>query len=331
MDVARALQVFVRIARRGSFRKAAAELGLSPQAVSRSVDALERELGVQLLTRTTRQVTLTVEGADLVDRAERALDQLDDVLRSTISGEDVVAGLVRVAAPLEIGREFVAPILFDLAKTHPQIRIDLVIQDAISDMVAEGIDVAVRGGRLPDSRLIAKRVAPIQQMVCASPTYLRNHGVPQQWELLRHHRLTGFRLPRTGKLLAWERRGADGSIGYDEFEPCLSFNETTTEAQAVLDGLGIGQLASFSAIRHLRSGKLKLLFPECITEQYGLYLVHLQRVRVPQRVRTVIDALIKGLSNHPDLYLRPEELAALLPAQMVRKAPRARRPLSAKS
>jgi DNA-binding transcriptional LysR family regulator len=307
MDKARALMIFTRVARLGSFRKAAAELGLTPQAVSRSVDTLESVLGSRLLARTTRSVGLTQEGSELLGRAEEALAQLDEVLRSSLEPLESVSGPVRIAAPLDLGREFITPLSLELKRRHPLVIPELVLQDGISDIVAERIDVAIRAGKVPDSRLVARKVAPIQLMVCASPIYLRKHGCPAQWEALRHHQLTGFRSPRTGKLVPWERQGAQGEVGYDEFDLAFVANETSAELQAILAGVGIGQLAGFTAIKHLRSGKLKLLFPEAITEQYALYVVYAQRARMPLRVRTAVDFLIERLSHDPNLRLSGAE------------------------
>jgi len=310
MSKGRGLEMFVKVAHRGSYRKAAADMGVSPQAVSKGIDALERELKLWLFHRTTRRLALTEDGERLLPLASQALEDLSAFFDAAAPADDHVAGPVRIAAPLAVGRDIVAPLVIELARAHPQLKPELVLQDQLSDVVADRIDVGLRAGKPNDSRLIVRPVAPVQLMVCASPDYLARWGEPQAWDDLRRHRLTGYRRTSTGKVVPWERALATGEVAYEMLEPCFAANEVSAELQAVLAGVGIGQLASFSAVRHLRRGELRLLFPETITSQYQLYVYRPRRDRVPARVRATLDFLVQRLSTHPDLALTAADISA---------------------
>lgn len=306
----RGLEMFVKVAQRGSYRAAAADLGVSPQAVSKGIDALERELKLWLFRRNTRRLALTEDGERLLPLAHQALDSTGAFYAAATPDDDAIAGPVRIAAPLTVGNDIVAPLVAGLAKAHPQLQLELVLQDTLADVVADHIDVGIRAGKPDDSRLVVRPVAPVQLMVCASPGYLAQWGAPAQWADLARHRLTGYRKSTTGKLLPWERALPGGEVSYEDFDTCFVANEAGAELQAVLAGVGIGQLASFSAVRHLRRGELRLLFPETISSQYQIYVYRLKRDRLPARVRVVLDFLVDGLLAHPDLALSAAEMAA---------------------
>jgi DNA-binding transcriptional LysR family regulator len=323
MSKGRSLEMFVKVAQRGSYRRAAADLGVSPQAVSKGVEALERELKLWLFRRTTRRLSLTDDGRRLLPLASQALEGLSTFFDAAAPADDEVTGPVRIAAPLAIGRDIVAPLVIELVRAHPQLEPELVLQDPLSDVVADRIDVGVRAGKPDDNRLIVQAVAPVQLMVCASPDYLARHGAPATWDDLRQHRLTGYRRTSTGKMVPWERAKGGGEVRYDSLRPCFAANEVSTELQAVLAGVGIGQLASFSAVPHLRRGELCLLFPESITAQYEIYVYRPRRERTPARVRATLDWLVQRLTNHPGLALSAADIAAFarrpLPAAAARR------------
>jgi len=313
--------MFVKVAQRGSYRAAAADLGVSPQAVSKGVDALERELKLWLFRRNTRRLALTEDGERLLPLAHQALDSTGAFYAAATPDDEAIAGPVRIAAPLTVGNDIVAPLVAALAKAHPQLQLELLLQDTLADVVADHIDVGIRAGKPDDSRLVVRPVAPVQLMVCASPAYLAQWGAPARWEDLPRHRLTGYRKASTGRVLAWERALPDGEVGYENFESCFVANEVGAELQAVLAGVGIGQLASCTAVRHLRRGELQLLFPEAITSQYQIYVYRLKRDRLPARVRVVLDFLVDGLLAHPDLALSQAEMAACCGATAAPRRP----------
>lgn len=307
----RSLAMFAKVAQRGSYRQAAADLGVSPQAVSKALAALEKELGVWLFQRNTRRLSLTEDGRRLLPLAQSALEGLQaffDAARA--DADEGPTGPVRVAAPLALGGEVVTPMLADLQRRQPGLQPDLVLQDSRSDIVAERIDLAVRIGQPEDSRLVVRALSPLQLLVCASPDYLARHGAPADWDDLRAHRLTGFRRPTDGKLVAWERPGPDGGV-VDEMMPAsFIVNEAAAEVAAVLAGAGIGQIGSFNALPHLRAGRLKLLLPHTVTARYQIYLVRPRRDRLPARVRAVHDHLVQAFAAHPDLVLTEAQQAA---------------------
>lgn len=306
----RGLEMFVKVAQRGSYRAAAADLGVSPQAVSKGIDALERELKLWLFRRSTRRLALTEDGERLLPLALQALESTGAFYAAAAPEDAAVAGPVRIAAPLAMGHELTTPLVLELARRYPLLEPELLLQDSLSDVVADRIDVGLRGGQPDDPRLLVLPVAPVQLLVCASPDYLARHGTPARWEDLARHRLTAYRKSTTGRLMPWERRLPSGEVVYDHLPACFTVNTVAAEVQAVLAGVGIGQLAGFSAAAHLRSGALRLLFPEAITAQYQLFLYRLRRDRMPARVRVVFEFLAERLVGHPDLALLPGELQA---------------------
>ncbi|MFY9510627.1 MAG: LysR family transcriptional regulator [Rubrivivax sp.] len=316
--------MFVKVAQRGSYRAAAIDLGVSPQAVSKGIDALERELKLWLFRRNTRRLALTDDGERLLPLARQALESTGAFYAAAAPEEAEIAGPVRIAAPLAFGSELVSPLVLELAQRHPLLQPELLLQDALNDVVADHIDVGVRAGKPDDSRLVVRAVAQMQLLVCASPDYLARHGVPARWEDLLQHRLTGYRKSTTGKVLPWERVGPGGELVNDMFPAHFLCNDVQTELQAVLAGVGIGQLAGFSAVRHLRSGALKLLFPESVGSQYQLYVYRLRHERMPARVRLVFEHLVQSLAAHADLQLGEAELAAFSVAPPARRLARVR-------
>jgi DNA-binding transcriptional LysR family regulator len=181
------LEAFVAVARSGSFARAAEKLGLSRAMVSKHIQALEARLGTRLLNRTTRQVSLTEAGRNFQQRAERLLAELEDAEGDAAQEADTPRGTLRISAPVSFGVTHVAPALAAFLAAHPGLRGDLALNDRVVDVVEEGFDLAVRIGRLPDSMLIARRLAVARLAVIASPGYLSRHGRPTQPDDLAGH------------------------------------------------------------------------------------------------------------------------------------------------
>jgi LysR family transcriptional regulator for bpeEF and oprC len=189
MDQLLAMRVFNRVAERGSFAQAADELDISRAAVSAHVAALERHLGVRLLNRTTRRVSLTAEGGDFLRRSRRILDEIRDAEETLRGTRSRPQGLLRVDVPVAFGRYLLLPALPEFTRRYPAIDLDIRLNDRVVDLVADRVDVAMRVGPLQQAGLVARRVAQVTIVTCASPTYLADHGEPQTPDELKEHRL----------------------------------------------------------------------------------------------------------------------------------------------
>jgi DNA-binding transcriptional LysR family regulator len=307
MNEIRAISIFVRAAMLGSFRKAAVDQGVSPQAASHAVMQLEKALGVRLFHRTTRSLSLTEEGQRLLQGVEPALAMLSSAIDDTRRAKEEVAGPLRVSAPKAFGNSVLWPAVLDFAARYPDVQIDARFDDQFTDLVADRADVGFRGGSPPAGGTIARRLAPIQLIVCASPAYIERHGAPQSIEDLAAHRCTGYRRANTGKQAPWEFL-IGNEIVYRDIAVTLCTNDIAAETDAVLAGLAIGQLGSFSAVAPIRSGRLVPLLTQHMTQRESIYIYYRHRTEQPLRVRTFIDFMIERLADNESLFLAASEL-----------------------
>ncbi|WP_176059654.1 LysR family transcriptional regulator [Paraburkholderia sp. BCC1876] len=319
MNEIRAITTFVRAAALGSLRRAAVDQGISPQAASQAVMQLEKELGVRLFHRTTRKLSLTEEGQRLFDSVQPALSILSSALGDARRSKEEVDGLLRVSAPRAFGMPVLWPYFEEFQRLYPHVRLEVQFDDHFTDLVTERADVGFRGGPPPAGGSIARRLVPIQLVVCASPAYIERNGAPRSIDELAQHRCTGYRRANTGKLAQWQFQVGD-EIVYRDVPPAICVNDTEMETQAVLSGLGIGQLGSFNAAVHLRSGRLVPLLTQHVTEYGALYIYYGHRTEQPLRVRTFIDFMIERMADNRDFFLDAAELRATRSPQRGRAA-----------
>jgi DNA-binding transcriptional LysR family regulator len=309
MNEARAITIFVRAAVLGSLRKAAVDQGISPQAASHAVMQLEKALGVRLLHRTTRKLSLTEEGQRLLDNSRPALDMLAAALADARRAGDEAAGPLRVSAPRALSHSMLWPCLLAFAREHPAVQLDVSFDDRYTDLVTERADVGFRGGAQPAAGAVARQLAPIQLLVCASPDYLARHGAPADIDALDRHRCTGYVRANTGKLAPWEFQ-VRGEIVYREVRAALCVNDAEAETQAVLAGEAVGQLGSFSAVPHIRAGRLVPLLLRHAVQHESIYIYYGRRTEQPLRVRAFVDFMVARLSGNREFFLEPAELGA---------------------
>ncbi|MES2262512.1 MAG: LysR family transcriptional regulator [Pseudomonadota bacterium] len=288
MDKARVITLFIGVVRSRSFSQAAADAGLTPQAVSKAVRQLELHLGVRLFHRTTRSLSLTEEGQRLFELANPGLRLLDEALDHVRNSRQEVDGLIRVAAPTSLGAHLLVPLMRDFQDRYPRARFDLLLEDHFTDMVEAKIDVGFRGGNPPERNLVARRLGDIVLLVCAAPRYIEKYGAPRGIDELLSHRCTAFRQPNTGRLLPWELQ-VDGSVVYQDIPAVASFNTAESEVDAVRAGMAIGQLAGYMVAGDLAAGRLVHLLPETASVTGGLYMYYQQRTQMSLRVRHFID------------------------------------------
>ncbi|KVK74435.1 LysR family transcriptional regulator [Burkholderia ubonensis] len=307
MNEIRAISIFIRAATLGNLRKAAVDQGITPQAASHAVMRLEKELGIRLFHRTTRKLSLTEEGQRFFDSVRPAIESLSNAVADARRTKEEVAGPIRVSAPRALGLSVLWPIFTEFSAQYPDVQLDIQFDDHFTDLVSDRADVGFRGGSAPSGGSIARLLAPIQMIVCATPSYLKQHGVPATIDDLSKHRCTGYRRATTGKLAPWEFRLNDESV-YLDVPATICTNDIDAEAYAVLSGLGIGQLGSFIATRYIRTGALVPLLVEHIAQRDGIYIYYGHRTEQALRVRTFIDYMISRVAGNREFYLDTTEL-----------------------
>lgn len=293
MDRLAGLTAFVRTADLGSFVAAGRVLGISPSAVGKAVTRLELDLGVRLFQRSTRSIRLTEEGRAFHERCRRILDDLDDAEATLAGTMEAPRGRLRLSTPI-VSYHLLLPVLPEFARRYPDIELDLDFNDRIVDLIDEGVDVAIRSGDLPDSRLRARTLRPFQMLLCASPDYLAQHGVPTTPRQLDDHCGIRFRYPNSGKLQPWPLTLPEGET---ELRPrtVMTCNNMEALRGAVLAGLGIGCMPDFLISAPLKAGGLQLVLPEWIDGPGQFHLIWPSNRHLSPKVRVLVDYLSERL------------------------------------
>ncbi|KUZ02526.1 LysR family transcriptional regulator [Burkholderia territorii] len=282
-----ALETFARIVSAGSLSAAARELDLSLSVVSKRLAHLESRLGVRLLHRTTRQQTLTDDGAQFHAQVLRILAEIDRAETLMSDRRGTVGGVLRVTAPGELGRLRIAPLVAAFQRRHPELTVHLMLTDTIVDLLAHDIDVAVRIGSLADSTMIARELAPNHRVLCASSGYLAVHGQPTHPAELRAHRcIVMGDQPRT----EWRFDGAQGAVTV-EVTAALLTNDGGAARTLALEGAGIALKSIWDVGADLQAGRLVRVLPAFAAPAAPLHAVYPGGRHVPLRVRTFVDYL----------------------------------------
>lgn len=292
------LIAFAKAGSMGSYTAAARSLSISPSAVSKSVQRLEQRLGVSLFTRTTRSLTLTPEGRDVHERALRLLRDAEEIEQVAIMARAVPSGTLRIAVPLPIVVHLIAPALPTFRKRYPDVMVDLRVNDQITDIVQQGIDVAVRIGELADSRLLSRRLAPYQLCAFAAPGYLATHGSPVDPNELEGHQTVNLRYQSTGQAYRWPFRMGNREV---EIVPSSGIMVDASEAlvSALVAGGGIGILATFIAAPYVARGELVPVLPKFAVERTNITALWPESRRANPAVRAFLNLLQEITSEHP--------------------------------
>lgn len=287
------LIAFARAGSLGSYTAAARSLSVSPSAVSKSVQRLERQLGVSLFSRTTRSLTLTHEGRDLHERALKLLREAEDIEQAAKAARSEPAGTLRIAASFPIGLHVIAPLLPRFRALHPKVSIDLRLNDHRVDLIEEGIDIAVRIGDLPDSRLLSRKLWPYRLCCYASPDYLASTDVPTHPDDLQTHETVNLRYQSSGQLFRWPFRIGDREI---EIVPESAIMVDASEAvlSAVAAGAGIGMATSFMAAPWVKRGVLVPVLAEFAIERHNITAVWPENRRTNPTVRAFLTVLTEA-------------------------------------
>jgi DNA-binding transcriptional LysR family regulator len=291
-DRARALEIFAAVAAAGSFSAAGRTLGLTPSAVGRTIDRIEARLGVRLLLRTTRTLTLTAEGHAYLGAAKRILTDLDDA-EQAIADQGAPRGRLRVSASLSHGRLCVVPLLGEFVRRYPYILVDINLTDAVVDIAGGQADVGVRFGPLPDSPLTARKLGETGRVIVASPGYLARHGTPKIPEDLHGHNCLSFNFRRAEPTWPFRRDGHDCTLSV---QGSIEANNGETLGQLAVAGVGVTRVGAFSVVDDMASGRLIPLL-----EDYNpgdvetIHAVFVGGANTPARVRAFVDFLAERL------------------------------------
>lgn len=280
INALRAIATFAKAVELGSIRRAAAAQGVTPQAASQALAQLEEHLGVRLLHRTTRSLALTDEGQRFLEAAQPALAALDRALNQARESKDEIAGPLRIVGPKSSFAPILMPVIDAFCRQYPQVQPDVQLDDGKSNWVLDRVDVGFRIGASPDEGVIARRLFPVQLMICAAPSYLEQHGAPKSLDELATHRCSAFRHPATDQVLPWYLN-IDGEIVHRHVSPTFSTNDTELELQAVLAGQVIGQVANLAAVTHIRAGRLVPLLLQHMSDHIGVHLYYGSRTAQP--------------------------------------------------
>lgn len=308
----KAIATFAKAVELGSIRQAALAQGVTPQAASQTISQLEQRLGVRLLHRTTRSLSLTEEGQGFLEDTLPALAALDRAMVVARESKDEIAGPLRIVGPKSSFGAILMPLLDEFCRAHPGIRPDVQLDDAIGNWVLDRVDVGFRFGPAASEGVIGRQLFPVQMIVCAAPDYLKTYGTPSTLDDLAAHRCSVFRHPVTGKVSPWYLT-VDGKLEHRQMSPAFSANDTDLEAQAVLAGQAIGQLANFLAASHIRAGRLVPVLVQHVSAHTGLHLYYGSRSAMPRRVRAFLDLAVARLHDCDAYVLGDKELARFGP------------------
>ena len=291
-DRAREMEIFSAVVTRGSFSAAGRSLGLTPSAVSRTIDRIEARLGVRLMLRSTRVLTLTAEGQSYLGAARRILADLDDAEQS-IADQGAPRGRLRVSAALAHGRQHVVPLLGEFVRRFPHILIDINLTDVVVDIAGGQADVAIRFGPLADSLLTARRLGETGRTIVASPDYLARRGAPQVPEDLHDHDCLNFNFRRAEPVWPFRRDGRDYALSVNG---PVEANNGETLTQLALDGVGVTRVGNFSVADAIAAGRLvPLLEAFNPGDREPIHAVFVGGANTPARVRVFVDFLAERL------------------------------------
>jgi DNA-binding transcriptional LysR family regulator len=304
----RSITTFVRTAELGSLSKAALAQQISPQAASKALGQLERYLGVRLFHRTTRSMSLTEEGLRFFETVQPSLISLHQSLQAARQIKEDLAGPLRIVGPRTVLQPVIGPVLDEYCRLYPEVQPDVQLDDRVGNWVEDRVDVGFRLGSSPDEGVVARRLFPMQLVICAAPTYLRKYGAPRSLYDLDSHRCSAFRPASHGRVVPWQVRVGD-SMQDQHVRPAFCTNDEAFELRAVLAGEVIGQLAVPTVASLIRLGRLVPLLLDHMTDNYSLFVYYGSRAAQPARVRRFIDLVVERLTDSCDFVLRNEELA----------------------
>jgi len=288
MDTHGAMQTFAKVVELGSFAAAASRLELAPSAVTKQVAFLERKYGVRLLNRTTRKLSLTDAGRAFYERVRGLLAELEELELALQADVQRPSGKLRISAPFTFGILHLGPAVAEFMRQFPEVTVDLELNDRRVDLVEDGFDLAVRIGPMGDSTLVARHLAEIEIMVCASPEYLAEHGTPQHPDDLKQHSCLNYAYSSSGNVWDFEK---DGQTHLVTVSGSFRANNGDVIRTAALAGHGLIMQPDFIIGEDVRAGRLVQVLPEYRVPSIGLYAVYPHRRFLSAKVRAFVEHL----------------------------------------
>jgi len=303
----RSITTFIKAAELGSLRKTALELGISPQAASKALAQLEAHLDARLFHRTTRVMSLTDAGQRLLEEVQPAVLGMQRALQNARIARDDFAGPLRIAGPRTTFQPMLWRLVEEFCDLHPGIQPDVLLEDRVGNWVEDRVDVGFRLGPSPHEGVIARRLFPLQLVICGAPAYFERHGVPDSLAALASHRCSAFRHPGTGKVVPWHVKLGEQMVD-QPVVPALCSNDEVFELQAVLAGKVLGQLAGVTAAPFIRAGQLVPILTDHMPDIASYFVYFGSRTSQPMRARAFIDLAVQRLADNPEYVLGDEEL-----------------------
>jgi DNA-binding transcriptional LysR family regulator len=297
MDSLSDISVFVHVVDVGSFTGASQNLGLSKSAVSKYITRLECRLGVRLLNRTTRKLSLTEAGRGFYERSRHILKEIDEAEAEVSRLQASPRGTLRINAPMSFGILHIAPALQEFSTQFPQVSINMNLDDQKLDVIEEGFDVSVRIAELPDSSLVAKRLGPCRHVVVASPTYLKINGTPTSPNDLVKHQILIYSHQESTRL--WHFRAPNNQIISIAVEGLVQINSSLAIREALLGGLGITRIPTFVVGQDIQNKRLLPILVDYQTLELSIYLVYPERRHLSPKVRAFVDFMSTRISDEP--------------------------------
>ncbi len=300
-DISSELEFFVLIARHGNLSAAARALDITPPAATKRLAQLEARLGVRLINRTTRSISLTSEGETYLGYATRILEEVKEMEDAVSSGGSTPRGLLRVNATLGFGRTAIAPLVSEFAKLYPHVEVQFEVTDKPIDLVESGFDLAIRFGDLPDTRLNARKIMSNRRFLCASPIYLERHGTPKTLaDLSKHRCITHRQNDEAAGIWRFTHKGNSEVV---KVQSALSSNDGDIVLGWALDAHGILIRSEWDLAKYVKSGRLKIVLPDFVLPSADLFVYYPNRRNQSTRARVFIDFLVEHVDMLADLPL----------------------------
>lgn len=285
--------VYVTVVELGSFSSAAERLGHSPSFISKEISKLEKRLGVRLLNRTTRSLTLTDAGLTYFERCRQIVIDAENAEFAMGALQETPKGVLKISAPISMGSVHLEQLLTEFLKTYPEVDLDIHYSQRKVDVVAEGFDLAIRAGTLKESNLIAKKVGVAKGVFIASPDYIAKHGEPKSMDELQHHRVISYANVGTPKY--WEVTDKHGKSHSAHVNPRIITNSSDFEVVATCAGLGITRLPAHLCLDELKSGQLIEILKDIELDDIGIYVVYPHRQYLSAKVKVFIEFMQQHL------------------------------------
>lgn len=303
MDKLQAMEVFVQVVDAGGFTRAAEHMQLPKATVSTLIRNLESALSIKLLNRTTRRISVTADGAAYYERCLSILADVQDAEDALSKTRASPSGRLRVDVPTGLGRHIIIPALPLFFARYPDINLEIGCSDRAVDLIEEGVDCAVRGGALPDSTLIARRIGAMHFVTCAAPSYIARSGRPVHPHQLMQHQCVNYFSAKTGKFFEWDF-AKNGERIQLRFPGRIAVNDADAYLAATLSAMGIAQMPSFVLCPWLKSGQLELLLEDWCVDPLPLHIVYPQNRHLSAKVRAFVEWTAELFADHPALHMQ---------------------------